>query len=156
MSTKVVEGCGVTVEGDGAGPIFVTNAPAAVHLKRPGQSCWARHLNPEGTSDTGLVTNNGGKLWIVGTKSEVKGRRFVVENKGQTVVFGAYEYTTDTVEADDLRPMFLADNAELFAAPVFEVCFHGKPYNVKAEERRSAGSRGSWTERHCTTGTGAC
>jgi Pectate lyase superfamily protein len=45
-STLVVESCGVKVVGDGAGDIFLTDCPASVHLKRKGQSCWARHLNP--------------------------------------------------------------------------------------------------------------
>lgn len=43
------ESSGVTVIGDGAGDIFITDCPAGVHLKKKGQHCWARHLNPEGT-----------------------------------------------------------------------------------------------------------
>lgn len=129
--TLHVESCGVLIEGDGGGDIFITNAPTRLRLRQAGQSCWARSLNIEGTDPDGLAVNNGGNLWVMGTKSEGKSYRFITRNGGATEVFGAYEYATHPVEKDDRRPMFWSEDGNLFAAGVFEVCFTGKPYIVK-------------------------
>ncbi len=93
-STLLVESCGLVIDGDGGGDIFITNVPPACVCCGPAQSCWARSLNLEGTDPEGLAVNNGGNLWVMGTKSEGKSFRFVTRNGGVTEVFGGYEYAT--------------------------------------------------------------
>jgi hypothetical protein len=135
--TLHVETCGVLIVGDGGGDIFVTNVPTRLQLRRAGQSCWARSLNVEGTDPEGLAVNNGGNLWVMGTKSEGKSFRFITRKKGVTEVFGAYEYATHPIEKEDRRPMFWSEDSDLFAAGVFEVSFTGKPYIVKLRDTRN-------------------
>lgn len=135
-NTMVCDSLSGIVVGEGAGDIFATNTPTSVQLREPGQSCWCRQLNPE-TRDGGtepndaLVYNNGGKLWVMGTKSEGDGRRFLTVNGGRTEIYGAYELTNKQIDPEDTRAIFEVRNAELFAAGVKEQCFHGKPYPIK-------------------------
>lgn len=135
-STLYVESCGVVIDGDGRGDIFVTNVATRLRLLKEGQSCWARSLNIEGTDPEGLAVNNGGNLWVMGTKSEGASYRFVTRNGGVTEVFGGYEYATHAIEKDDRRPMFWSKDSTLFAAGIFEVSFQGKPYVVKLRDTR--------------------
>ena len=37
--------------------------------------CWVRELNPEGTSDVGLVQKAGADRWVLGSKFEGEGGR---------------------------------------------------------------------------------
>ena len=120
--------------------MFVTNVPTRLRLLKKGQSCWARSLNIEGTDSTALVENNGGNLWVMGTKSEGKGVRFLTRDEGVTEIYGAYEYTTHPIEEEDRRPMFWSEDSDFFAAGVFEVCFVGKPYAVKFRDTRDGKS----------------
>lgn len=130
-NTMIVESCGGKVIGNGGGDIFITNFSGSLHLQKPGQQAWARHMNAEGKSDTGLVRNDGGTLWIMGTKSEGDGLWFNTTKGGQTEIFGGYEYTNGTVNDDDDRPIFAFENATGSIAAVREVCFSGKPHKVK-------------------------
>jgi hypothetical protein len=123
------------VYGTGGGSCFLTDAPAAVVLGK-GVRCWARGLNPEGTSDDGLVRNDGGSLWVLGCKTEGKGRRYVTSRGGKTELYGCYEYTTEAVKDDDERAMFEVTDAALSVAATREVCFHGQPFAVKLRETR--------------------
>jgi hypothetical protein len=120
--TLLVEGCDFKVLGTGTGDIFMTDCPSAVELRSPGQRLWARQLNPEGTSDTGLVRNHGGKLWALGVKHEGRGVRFLTDNGGQTEVLGLFNYAPD-VAATDLRPAFDVDNSPFCAMGVREISF---------------------------------
>jgi Pectate lyase superfamily protein len=134
----VVESVGGKILGTGKGDIFSTNGTGHIRLTQPGQSMWARGLNPEGTVDDGLVRNQGGNLWILGSKTEGKGLRYLTNAGGRTELFGAYEYATESVEANDLRPIFMVDNATVSIAAVREVNFNGKPFVVKVLERRGS------------------
>ena len=134
------ESCGVTVIGDGAGDIFITDCPASVHLKRKGQHCWARHLNPEGTSDTGLVQNDGGDLWCLGVKHEGKGVRFATRAGGRTEILGLFNYG-GTKEETDPRPSFLVEGASFSLAGIREIAFDQHPALNKIREQRGGETR---------------
>ncbi len=142
----VVESCGVSVIGEGAGPIFMTNCPAQVNLKTPGQSLWARQLNPEGASDDGLVKNNGGKLWALGVKCEGKGIRFSTKNNGRTEIYGAFMYSSHDTESDK-RSMFEVTGASLSVFGLREIsftqiCF---PVKIKTPEKTiTSQDEGGW------------
>lgn len=142
----VVESCDLRVVGAGGGDIFVTDCPSRIELRSPRQSCWARQLNPEGDSDTGLVVNHGGRLWALGVKHEGRGVRFLTDRGGQTEILGLFNYAPD-IAANDRRPAFDVQDAALSAAGVREISF-GNPFPVKARERRGEDVRleegGGW------------
>lgn len=133
-NTLVVESCDLKVLGNGRGDIFVTDCPSGIELRSPGQRLWARQLNPEGDSDTGLVQNHGGRLWALGVKHEGRGVRFLTDGGGQTEILGLFNYAPD-IAKDDLRPAFDIVDADFSAAGVREISF-GNTYPVKARERR--------------------
>ncbi|MGE5607676.1 MAG: glycosyl hydrolase family 28-related protein [Bacillota bacterium] len=139
--TMVVESCGVTIVGNGGGDIFATDCPAHVHLQKPGQKLWARQLNPEGTSDAGIVTNCGGDLWTLGIKHEGEGVRYRTEKGGRTEILGLFCYDPGNLKKDDVRPMFDIDNALMSIAGLREITFGGSTYPVKVRERRGDETR---------------
>jgi hypothetical protein len=145
-NTLVIENCDLRVVGTGGGDIFVTDCPSRIELRSPGQSCWARQLNPEGDSDTGLVVNHGGRLWALGVKHEGRGVRFLTDRGGQTEVLGLFNYAPD-IATNDRRPAFDVRDAAFSAAGVREISF-GNTYPVKVREQRGEDIRveegGGW------------
>jgi hypothetical protein len=136
----VAESCGVSIVGDGTGDIFATDCPAGVHLKRKGQRCWARHLNPDGTSDTGLVQNDGGMLWCLGVKHEGKGVRFATRMGGRTEILGLFNYG-GTKEENDPRPCFIVEDASFSLAGIREIAFDQHTALNKVRETRAGEAR---------------
>lgn len=130
----VVESCGVRIIGAGTGDIFATDCPSLVEIRSTGQRFWARHLNPEGDSDTGLVRNKGGLVWVMGSKFEGRGVRYRVEEGGRTEVFGMFVYGPG-IPQDDRRPMFDVDGGMLTVAGLREIVFDAPTYHVKVRER---------------------
>ncbi|HSV75318.1 MAG TPA: glycosyl hydrolase family 28-related protein [Chthonomonadales bacterium] len=140
-SAMVVESCGVRIVGEGSGDIFATDCPSLVDLRRPGQRMWARHLNPEGTDDVGLVRNAGCDLWILGMKCEGKGVRIRTAEGGRTELLGAFLYSPGDIAEDDARPLFDVVNASATFAGVREISFGARTFPVKVRERRGAEER---------------
>jgi hypothetical protein len=136
----LAESSGVRIVGDGGGDIFVTDCPASVHLKRSGQNCWTRHLNPEGTSDTGLVQNDGGTLWCLGVKHEGVGVRFATRAGGRTEVLGLFNYGGSKDEMDP-RPSFLIEDAAFALAGAREIAFNLHTAFNKVREQRGSDTR---------------
>jgi hypothetical protein len=130
----VVESCDLRVVGTGKGDIYVTDCPSGIELNAPGQRLWARQLNPEGDSDTGLVRNRGGRLWVLGIKHEGRGVRFLTEQGGATEILGLFNYAPD-VATNDFRPMFDIKDAAFSAMGIREISF-GKTYPIKVREAR--------------------
>ncbi len=138
--TIIVESCGVHIEGQGLGDIFVLDCPSLLSLKNPGQKCWARQLNPEGTSDTGLVENNGGTLWCLGVKHEGRGIRFATRNRGQTEILGLFNYGGNPEEMD-MRPSFVVDRSRFSLAAIREIAFDSHTYYNKVQENEDDETR---------------
>ena len=130
-----------TFVGNGGGELFSTDTPSRIHLKKAGQKMWSRGLNPEGTSDSGLVRNDGGDLWVLGCKTEGKGKRYSTTAGGRSELYGLYEYTTEQVKATDTRAMFEVIDGSLSVAATREVCFTGNPYVVRLHETRGKDTR---------------
>jgi hypothetical protein len=135
--TIVVESAeGTLVGAPGCGgEFFATDLAGHVRLQDPRQSLWARQLNPEGTLEQGLVVNRGGKLWVMGTKSEGSGTRFLLADGSRSEIFAGYQYATEAIAADDLRPVLDIANSQATIAAFREVCFNGQPYVVKLRYR---------------------
>lgn len=142
----VVESCDLKVLGTGGGDIFLTDCPSGIELRSPGQSLWARQLNPEGDSDVGLVRNHGGRLWTLGVKHEGRGVRFLTDSGGQTEILGLFNYAPD-IATNDFRPAFDIRDAAFSAAGVRELSF-ANTYPVKVREQRGEDVRteqgGGW------------
>jgi hypothetical protein len=129
----VVESCGVTIVGEGLGDIFISDCPAHVQLRTPGQNCWARQLNPEGSTDVGLVQNNGANLWCLGVKHEGLGVRFVTRNGGKTEILGLFNYGGNPKEMD-MRPSFVVEDAAFSVAGLREIAFDSHTAYNKVRE----------------------
>ena len=64
-----------------------------------GQTVWARQLNPENSDGDGSgpqVLNSGGRLWILGFKTEGPAPFISTSNGGTTELLGAYNYISAT------------------------------------------------------------
>ena len=134
------ESCGVKIVGDGAGDIFANDCPANLHLKKKGQHAWTRHLNPEGTTDTGLVQNDGGVLWCLGVKHEGKGVRFATRAGGKTEILGLFNYG-GTKEEMDPRPSFIVEDSSFTLAGIREIAFNSHTALNKVRETRAGETR---------------
>lgn len=145
--TMLVESSDLRVLGTGTGDIFVTDCPSHVELRQAGQSLWARQLNPEGTSDTGLVLNRGARVWALGVKHEGKGVRWRTEAGGESEVFGLFNYGPGNIAKDDPRAAFEVKDGAMALMGVREIGF-GENYPLKVREVRGGESRqvvgGGW------------
>lgn len=102
---------------------FVTH-----NLSLLGQRVWARQLNVE--NEGTHIVNDGGKLWVLGYKTERGGTLLDSRHGGQSEILGGFSYTTT---AGKLAPMFVTQNASVFTF-FSEVCNNGDPFVVLIEE----------------------
>ena len=105
---------------------FVTHD---LHIER--QNVWARQLNIE-NEGTHLI-NEGGKLWVLGYKTERGGTLLETRSSGSTEILGNFSYTTT---AGSLAPMFVTTNSRVFTF-FGEVCFSGDPFRVLIQETQN-------------------
>ncbi|HNS22567.1 MAG TPA: glycoside hydrolase family 55 protein [Sedimentisphaerales bacterium] len=94
------------------------------------QNAWARQLNVENQGTH--LTNEGGRLWILGYKTERGGTLIHTKDGGQTELFGTFSYTTT---AGKLAPMFVTEDASTFVY-FNEVCYTGDPFATLVCETR--------------------
>lgn len=108
----------------GAGRLFIEDVVAGDWVFDH-QEVWARQLNPE--NEGTKIVNNGGKLWILGLKTEKAGT--VVETKagGKTEVLGGLLYPIQPVPAE--QPAFINDGSSL-SVSIAESCY-ASDYNYK-------------------------
>jgi Pectate lyase superfamily protein len=118
----------------GAGDVFIENV-----VSNPSQSwtfnrqnVWARQFNVENVGTH--ITNNGGKLWILGLKTERGGTLIDTKGGGQTEVLGGLAYTTtpgpDGTQKD---PMFI-NNGSALAITLGEVNYGSPTYQTYVRE----------------------
>jgi hypothetical protein len=139
--TMIVEGCDLTILGTGTGPIFATDCASLVELRRAGQKCWARQLNPEGTSNVGLIQNAGADLWVLGSKFEGEGVRYRTSTGGRTEVLGMFNYHSGNFKDTAQCPMFDVDNAAFSISGLREITFGPSTYPIKVREKRGGETR---------------
>jgi hypothetical protein len=104
---------------------FVTH-----NLALTNQQVWARHLNVE--NEGTHIDNDGGRLWVLGYKTERGGTLLETSAGASSEILGGFSYTTT---AGKLAPMFVTDNASVFAF-FHEVCFNGDPFEKLIRETR--------------------
>ncbi len=80
-----------TVFQESMGDVFIDDVCGGLHMKTPGASVWARYFNYEVDPGPGVV-NNGGNLWIMGSKIEHPTPQVELLNGSRTEIFGAMWY----------------------------------------------------------------
>lgn len=110
----------------GAGALYLEDVVTAGALSLTGQDVWARQLNPE---PQGLhLSNDGGRLWVLGLKTE-RGGVLVDSRPGSaTEILGGFVYTTTSPEG---APMFRVEDAEV---------------SISIRETNFGGYYGDWAE----------
>lgn len=101
----------------------------------PGQHIWARQLNVE--NEGTHIINNGGKLWVLGYKTERGGTLLDTCRSGHSEILGGFSYTTT---AGKLAPMFVTDNSSVFTF-FTEVCYSGEPFTTLIRETANASTK---------------
>lgn len=82
----------------GTGTLFVENVAASPWKILFPQAVFARQINPE--SNATKITNKGGKLWILGLKTEGVGTNIETEDDGSTEVLGGLIYPVWKTSSD--------------------------------------------------------
>jgi len=108
----------------GAGRLFIEDIVGGTWVFDR-QEVWARQLNPENQGTK--IVNNGGKLWILGLKTEKAGT--VVETKagGKTEILGGLLYPVQAVPTE--QPAFINHNSSV-SVSIAESCYT-QDYNYK-------------------------
>ncbi len=133
-STKklVVLDSAAGVRGTSTGAIFLENVVGRFEFGK--HYTWARQLNSE---PSGLkITNAGGRLSILGLKTERAGTVVATTQGGATEILGGLIYTT-TAGND---PMFSLDNGYL-GVSVAEIAYNTPPYATLVTETRQGITR---------------
>jgi Pectate lyase superfamily protein/F5/8 type C domain len=107
------------VTGKGTGDVFLENVVGRFDLGA--HRTFARQLNSE--TDGDKIFNRGGRLWVLGLKTERAGSLVVTSLGGATEVLGGLCYTTTVGSA----PMFTVTEGTL-SVSLAEVAYNGAPY----------------------------
>ncbi len=133
---------GFDVEGHGSGDIFVDDLCGQMNLNLPGQSAWCRQLNTE--YDGVMCRNNGGRLWILGMKTEKTGTIIETVNGGFTDVTGVFVYSNAGWR--DGLPAFIIEDSTVTLCGINERNFNRKPVTLWVRETQG-GERREMKER---------
>lgn len=102
-----------------------------------GQRVWMRQYDPE--SNEPMTINDGGTLWVLGSKTESAGGTwFITRNGGRTELLGGYNYPSwrrkDSKPAD---PLFIVESGGQLSASYREQVFQGyQAYVTQLQETR--------------------
>jgi hypothetical protein len=117
---------GFQVEGHGNGDLFLDDFCGHLDRLAPGQSAWCRQLNSE---RKGVKCRNpGGKLWILGYKTENLGTLIETTNGGHTEVNGAFLYSNQGWEED--VPAFVIKDSTAVIRAINERNFNRSPVSL--------------------------
>lgn len=123
--TVVVRSAGGTTILRRATTAFLTDSVGTVWME-PGATLTARQYNTEGMRlHTVNTTNAGGRLRILGMKTEATTTKIATTDGGTTEVFGVLNYNHQGVKKDQDVPYFLVDRGTLRVAGYREVHFGG-------------------------------
>ena len=128
---------GFDVDGRGYGDIFLDDHCGRLNLNRPGQSAWCRQLNTEHNGT--MCRNNGGKLWILGMKTEKIGTIIETVNGGITDAAGIFVYSNAGWREG--LPAFLIENSVVTLCGVNERNFNRQPVSLWVRETQGSETR---------------
>ena len=119
----------------GAGKLFIEDVSAETWQFENPQQVWARQLNPEGANKK--IFNHGGKLWVLGLKTEGGNVNTVLQTTGggASELFGGLLYVTGDVPADAIA--FINDNSRV-ALSYATINYRAKEFQTHVLETRGA------------------
>ncbi len=118
----------------GAGKLFVENVASILpwHFDSP-QDVWARQMNPENHNATvtnTLITKNGGKLWLLGLKTEDP-RTVLAARGGEVELLGGLLYPVSPVPQS--MPAFSGDTTK-FKLSYTTLQYNNPEYQVHVKD----------------------
>jgi Pectate lyase superfamily protein/Viral BACON domain len=119
----------------GTGTLFVENVAGAPWKVLFPQNVFARQINPEG--NTTKITNAGGRLWILGLKTEGTGTNVDTEQGGSTEVLGGLIYPVWRTPADAAG--FIVNDSRasfIYAVSNYRPAAGGANFPVQIKETR--------------------
>lgn len=128
---------GFDVEGYGKGDLFLDDFCGHLDRVAPGQSAWCRQLNSE--RDGVKCRNAGGKLWILGLKTEKTGTLVETTAGGITEINGVFLYSNSGWTSGE--PAFLVEDSTLNLFGVNERNFNRQPVSLWVRDRRGDETR---------------
>ncbi len=117
----------------GTGTLFVENVAAQRWQILFPQNVFARQINAEG--DTTKITNRGGKLWILGLKTEGTGTNIATDHGGSTELLGGLIYPAWKTSAD--APGFVVNDSRasfIYAVSNYKPIASGGNFAVQVTE----------------------
>ncbi len=108
----------------GTGDLYLNDVVGGPYVFKD-QNVWARQLNQETdtqeTDDAAKVVNDGGRLWVLGMKTERAGTIIDTRGGGYTELVGAFLFSTGAPKND---PAFVNTESSVSLAGVTERCFN--------------------------------
>jgi hypothetical protein len=124
----------------GTGTLFVENLAAQPWRILFPQNVFARQINPEGNKTK--ITNKGGKLWILGLKTEGTGTNIETEQGGSTEVLGGLIYPVWKT-ASDTASFVVTDSRASFICAVssYKPAATGTNFAIQVQETQHGVAR---------------
>jgi hypothetical protein len=117
----------------GSGTLFVENVSATPWQILFPQNVFARQINPE--SNATKIINKGGRLWILGLKTEGSGTNIETYQGGATELLGGLIYPVWKIPAD--RPGFVVNDSRvsfIYAVSNYKSTLEGRNFAIQIEE----------------------
>lgn len=125
----------------GNGDLFLEDVVMGTFVFRK-QNVWARQLNQETdtqkSGDEAKVVNDGGRLWILGMKTEQAGTIIKTISGGQTELLGAFIFNN---AGQTTEPAFINDESSVSLAGAWETRFGNTPIQTWVRETRNGQTR---------------
>ena len=118
----------------GSGPLFVEDV-AGNSWQINQQTAWMRQVNPEAPRGYTKIINNGGRLWILGLKTEKDDNVIASTNGAATEVLGGLLYPAGTV--DSAKIAFTSTDSALSVSIAASSYAAGNLYTNFVQETRS-------------------
>jgi len=128
---------GFEVEGHGSGDIFADDLCGQLHLNQPGQSAWCRQLNVEHQGT--MCRNQGGRLWILGMKTEKVGT--IIETTGGGITDAAGLFIYSNAGWQEGLPAFHIENSTAMLCGINERNFNNQPVTLWVRETQGGETR---------------
>ena len=124
----------------GTGTLFVENVTATPWQILFPQAVFARQINPEGNATK--IINKGGKLWVLGLKTEGTGTNIETDKGGATEVLGGLIYPVWKTSPN--TPDFLVNDSR--ASLIYAVSNYKQPgaatnFTVQVQETRGGSTK---------------
>lgn len=133
----VANATGLHVEGRGTGDIFAEDLCGRLDLEQKGQSAWCRQLNVEHQGT--MCRNAGGRLWILGMKTEKIGTIIETVNGGFTDAAGIFIYSNAGWQEG--LPAFHIQDSTAVLCGINERNFNQKPVSLWVRETQNGQTR---------------